>query len=370
MGLSSLIFSHDDRTVRILKLLLSEFDIQSEHVTDFAQAQKRLWSRKYDAFFSECAEPEGASLLKSVRKSKHNQRSIVFALSDTAVKVSVAFDLGAHFVLQRPIAVEKVKRTLKAAHGLMMREQRSQFRHPAFAEVILKLDTGTVRQATLRDLTQGGAMIESTARLKRGQNVQVKFTLPDTTTSVEAKCSVTWYHPTGRTGLRFDLMTDSMKTALLEWVVARSIVPDEPPAPPPPPPAPAPEAAPVPDNDNPTDLEVEVVEPVEDNRLRATLRGQLLAPVKVLAFANSRPITVSGKCCNLSEYGLAADLDDDIESDRNVLLSVGLPETSDSIVVHAELRYNEGRRYGFEFVALSDTAREVLRSCVLDLPVE
>src|SRR3954453_9552582 len=125
MGLTSLIFSRDERAVRILGLLLTELDIKVEQVTDLAKAQERLWCQKYDGVFAEIDDEQGAGLLRLVRKSKQNRRSIAFALSGTAVRMNSAFELGAHFVLQKPLQVDKIKRTLKAALGLMMRALRS-----------------------------------------------------------------------------------------------------------------------------------------------------------------------------------------------------------------------------------------------------
>src|SRR5262245_45443733 len=178
MGLKSLIFSNDERLVRILKIMLTELAIEAEHVTEFERAQNCLLQQKYDGVFSECETEEGANLLCAVRKSKHNTRSIVFALSESTIKMRFAFELGAHFVIHKPLVVEKVKRTLKAAHGLMMREQRAHFRHPTTTQVVVKTPDGPSFSASLRDLSQSGALVESRTTLRRGQQLQLRFQLP------------------------------------------------------------------------------------------------------------------------------------------------------------------------------------------------
>ena len=180
MGLTSLIFSRDERVVRILGLLLTELDINVEHVSDLVKAQERLWCQKYDGVFSEVDDEQGADLLRLVRKSKHNRRSIAFALSGATVRMTSAFELGAHFVLQKPLSLEKVKRTLKAAHGLMMREQRSHYRHPTATKVNLKTPTGRTVTATLKDLSQSGAMIDADVILRKTQALHLRFVLPET----------------------------------------------------------------------------------------------------------------------------------------------------------------------------------------------
>lgn len=369
MALVSLIFSRDERTVRILKLLLKDLKIQVEHITEFENAQDALRQQKYDGVFAECEDPDGASLLRSVRKSKHNRRSIAFALSRNDVKMSVAFDLGAHFIVYKPPISEKIRRTLNAAHGLMMREQRVHFRHPLSTHVSVQIGHGTPYNALLRDLSQKGALIESGIVLKRGQPVQLKFLLPDTAVSLETTGKVTWSDPTGRAGVRFELLTEAAQGELLQWVMERSVDVEKTQTAV----AAAKTGPALPLHQDPPefDIEVEVVDPEElDKRLRATLRGQHTAPIKTLSFDEGRPVIVSGTCSNLSELGLAAELEETLPLEHPVLVQVQLPGRAEALVLHAVARHREDRRYGFEFVGLSDSLRELLRSSVLDLPVE
>jgi CheY-like chemotaxis protein len=385
MGLTSLIFSRDERAVRILGLLLTELDIQVEHVSDLVKAQERLWCQKYDGVFSEIDEEQGADLLRLVRKSKHNRRSIAFALSGTTVRMTSAFDLGAHFVLQKPLSLEKVKRTLKAAHGLMMREQRSHYRHPTATKVNLKTPTGRTVTATLKDLSQSGAMIDADVILRKSQAMHLRFVLPDTDIVIETAGQVTWSDPTGRAGVRFENLNPQSQEQLLQWVIARSMEAEQPSGE---------KSATKPAAPNATnqsaqaatsaskaatpemEIEVEIIEPepVEyedvDVRLRTTLRGQYRAPLKVLAFEHGHPVIVNGECSNLSELGVAAELEEDCQMDDLVLLQVTVPGVEIPLVLHAAFRYKEGKRCGFEFVAVPAQSLQVLRQSVKELPVE
>jgi c-di-GMP-binding flagellar brake protein YcgR len=370
MGLISLIFSRDERTVRILKLLLADLEIEAEVVADFARAQEDLRRRKFDGIFAECEEEEGATLLRSVKKSKHNKRSIAFALSGTEVKMGAAFEMGAHFVVHKPLVSEKVKRTLKAAHGLMMREQRSQYRHPASTHVSVKSGSNTAFSGSLRDLSQGGALIESVTVLRKGQPIQLRFVLPETEIPIEAVGHVSWSDPMGRAGVEFKTLPDAAQQELTRWVIQRSMEED--------PPdevsvietASAPAQTKITDADEGLELQVEIVEPeTEDSRLRATLRAQHQAPLKVLAFDGGKPVVAHGKCINLSELGMAADLDEDLKLDDAVLVMITLPDSS-TMTLHAHIRYQDEKRYGVEFVALSEIDRKLLHAKLSDLPVE
>ncbi len=371
MELVSLIYSRDERAIKILGLLLSELEIKTEHAGTLELAQECLARQKYDGVFAECETKDGAALLRSVRKSKHNRRSIVFALSATELKMSAAFELGAHFVLQKPLAVEQVKRTLKAAHGLMMREQRSHYRHPTSSKVALKTAGGKTISAWLKDLSQGGALIDSDMVLRKDQPISLRFMLPETSITIEVEGKTTWSDPTGRTGVKFEVLSEATQKQLLEWVIARSMDVDKVPSNGIAPEADVPRATTSSEDAELMDLEVEVIEPEEeDTRLRKTLRGEHHAPIKLLAFEHGRPVIVSGKCANLNETGLAAELEEDLMLDGPVLLHVGMTRSAAPLVVHAEFRQKEGRKYGFEFVSLSPEAQGMLQQAVKDLPVE
>jgi hypothetical protein len=49
---------------------------------------------------------------------------------------------------------------------------------------------------------------------------------------------------------------------------------------------------------------------------------------------------------------------------------VSFPDVSEPMVLHAEVRRRDGEHYGFEFAALSDRTRDLLRKCLSDLPVD
>jgi CheY-like chemotaxis protein len=370
MGLMSLIYSRDERAIKILGLLLSELEIKTEHANTLAQAQESIARQKYDGVFAECETEDGAILLRTVRKSKHNRRSIVFALSATELKMNAAFELGAHFVLQKPLAVEKVKRTLKAAHGLMMREQRTHYRHPTSSKIMVKTAGGKTVTAWLKDLSQGGALIDSDVVLRKDQPISLRFTLPDTSITVEVEGKTTRSDPTGLTGVKFGTLSEATQKQLVEWVIARSMDVEKPPTTSIMAAAAVAEITASTEPSEMMDLEVEVIEPDEDVRVRKTLRGEHHASVKLLAFEHGRPVIVSGKCANLNEVGMAAELEEDLMLDGPVLLQVEMARGMAPLVIHAEFRQKDGRRYGFEFVSVSDEAQQILRQTVESLPVE
>jgi hypothetical protein len=118
-------------------------------------------------------------------------------------------------------------------------------------------------------------------------------------------------------------------------------------------------------------MEVEVVEPEppQETRVRAT-RDQSRLALKVLAFQAGRPSIIDGECWSLTETSLGADLREQIPVHDPVLLQVTVPGIPEAIVLHAEFRHERGTRYRFDFVALTEYRRELLRLAVRELALE
>lgn len=375
MSLRCLLFSHDERSVRLLRLSLGDLDVEVEHSTDVDHGQKLLLQSKFDAVVADCDLDTGPALLQTVRRSKHNKRSIIFALAGEQIKMGAAFELGADFVIYKPLSTERVKRTLHAAHGLMMREKRLHFRHPTSTPVTLYGGQRPLR-AELCDLSPHGALVNAGTPMKKDQLVQMTFTLPDTSYAMNMKARVTRSDPLGRTGLRFESMSPETESRLMEWAVERSIETVRPEDAALANASDSVESEPIAIAELPSDVdfEVEVIESSGDADLearhRATLRGEHHANIKVLIFDDGSPIILEAKCRNISELGMAAKIDDDLSIGTAALLQVELPGSPEPIVLHARVRRQEKNLYGFEFVAVEPAAQQLLREGVKDLPVE
>ncbi len=364
MALCSLIFGQDERTVKILRLLLADLSIESVITSDAGVAQMELCRRKFDGIFANCDNEEGAALLRSIKRSKHNTRAVVFGFTSSERNATLAFELGAHFAIDKPLVVAKVKRTLKAAHGMMMREQRIHYRHPAAAYVTVKADSFSVKTASMCDLSQGGALLQTATGCKKGQFLRLRFILPETRTVIETAAKVTWSDLTGRVGVKFLDMPEFASHELNEWVIDRSMKVEV---------SDADRAgvkviSPAVDlNDakyeTPLGIEFEIVEPQPEEQLSVAPPPAIpqlpQAPLKVLSFTQAKPVISHGKCVQWNEKEIAAELDEEFKLNDAVLVSLTLPDQSTTIL-HAHVRRQEGLCYGLEFVSLPEQVRALL----------
>jgi CheY-like chemotaxis protein len=390
--LSALLLTQDDQIVRVLSRLLGDMDIAAEHYTEVQTALDLLARKKFDGVFADCDLPGAEQLLRNLRKIRINQRSISFGLLSERMTVRSAFDLGANFVLYKPLSSERVKRSLRAGHGLMMREKRRHYRHAMGSGAFLTFGRFKDLGSELLDVSTSGVAIKAPQPLDSKQNVEIRFQLPGLSKPVTALARAAWADRFGRAGLEFLSMPDDIRGELEQWMLERAMVQED-------------EgerkkaeaaakaaaaaqaraqaaaeweqqksaAAAVATRSAIETLEADfMVESAADSletRRREFIRGQYEAPCVVATIRDGESVLVRGHCLDLSEEGLGAELDGDLQAEDPTLIELTLPDLAIPIKLHAKVRHREGAHYGFEFVKLTGEQRQIVRRFTEQLPL-
>lgn len=71
--------------------------------------------------------------------------------------------------------------------------------------------------------------------------------------------------------------------------------------------------------------------------------------------------TCWGRSTEIGQDGIGATLTGELEPGEIVSLEIPLPLSPYPLKVRAIVRYRQGLRYGFEFLTLSETQREMMR---------
>ena len=219
MALESLLLSRDPEVIRVLQPALEKLAIEVEVCSGISSGQEILRTEKFDAILVDCDDLEGGvGVLATLRKAASNRNSVTFAIVNGSTTTQQAFQMGANFVLQKPVSTLNAKRCLSAAINFMIHEKRRYFRHPVELPATLGFGEGQKLKATVTNLSEGGLAIFFRGRLPASGLSSVSFKLPGAATPLEPKVQVAWMDESGRAGLRFvDLSKDSR--ALLErWL--------------------------------------------------------------------------------------------------------------------------------------------------------
>jgi CheY-like chemotaxis protein len=220
--LSALLLSQDAETLRVLRRVLEECRVQHESCSGSQAALITLSKKKFDAIIVDCDDRSGGKdILRQVRETPSNKRVITFAIINHSTTVQDAFALGANFVLDKPISPERAARSFRAAHGLMMRERRRYFRHRIKIAVSLFLPSGQEVKAMLTNLSETGMAVEMPQAPERNTPVRVRFNLPATEKTIEAKAEIAWQENGKTAGIRFLHMEQRPQRDLEQWLAKK-----------------------------------------------------------------------------------------------------------------------------------------------------
>jgi c-di-GMP-binding flagellar brake protein YcgR len=223
MSLQSLVFCPDEKIVRVLRRVLSDLEIAVERCSDADSAIPKLTRQRFEAVIVDCSDEDVASqVLKSARSAPCNKHAVAVAIVDGTTKLRSAFELGAHFVLYKPISSERAKASFRAVRALMKRERRRNIRVAIEIPVTLILKDGGQQRAVTSDLGEGGIAIQSSQRPKKMGPMSIQFTLPGTSHVVKCMGEVAWENAGRQTGVRFVDMSPETRDRLKAWITNHS----------------------------------------------------------------------------------------------------------------------------------------------------
>ena len=217
--LKALLLTRDQEVLRVIRRVLETVTIELEAVTSSDAARQTIDRRKFDAILIDCDDVQsGCDLIRELRKGKSNSKSIVFAITNRITSVKEAFSLGANFVLDKPVSPDRAARSLRAAHGLILRERRRYHRHPL--QTTAHVSYGKLRDVPipLSNISEGGVALATSRTADMKGSVSLRFELPGCNRSLEAKGEFVWTTDTGRVGVRFTSLPSSTKSELESWI--------------------------------------------------------------------------------------------------------------------------------------------------------
>jgi len=217
--LKALLLTRDQEVLRVIRRVLEMVSIDLETVTSTDAARQTIAKRKFDSILVDCDDVQsGCDVIRELRKGKSNAKSIVFAVTNRVTTTKDAFALGANFVLEKPVSIERAARNLRAAHGLILRERRRYHRHQVKGTV--HLTYGSLRDVPtpLSNISEGGLALGTNRTADMTGVVQMRFDLPGLARSLEAKGEFVWTSDTGRVGIRFTSIPLAAKAELESWL--------------------------------------------------------------------------------------------------------------------------------------------------------
>lgn len=223
MNLQALLLSADEHITKVMSRVLSDLGIGLEHCSDQGSAANRLEGHTYDAVIVDCEdETTATAALQATRAASAEKKPLVLAIVPSQLSIRSTFSLGASFVLYKPVSMDRARASLRAARSLMRRERRSHMRIPVHMLTAINYRGASEVSATMLDLSEGGAAVQTKQELTSKGPVTVQFTLPHTTVPIRATGEVIWRDRQGRSGIRFVDVPANSRHQLRDWLAANA----------------------------------------------------------------------------------------------------------------------------------------------------
>jgi CheY-like chemotaxis protein len=218
-----LLVSFDKATVEALSDVMEQMGIYVEVCPDRKAASRQLCNTKYEGLIVDLVQGEdGLDLLRSLPDFTANKSAVSCAILNDIHQKASAFQAGANFILERPLDVQAVSRTVRAAYPMMVRERRRYFRCPVETPTFVTCEPDIEFQASSVNISEAGMAILVPEPLKTGQKIKLRLRIPGNPNILNISGEVCWANDaTGRAGIQFHEVSTAVAEALASWLLAR-----------------------------------------------------------------------------------------------------------------------------------------------------
>src|SRR5215469_13186121 len=186
MALKSLLLCSDEKIVRVLRRVLSDLEIDVDLCPNADSALRKLTRQRFEGIIADLADEGAMDVLRSARAAPCNKQAVAVAIVQPVVGLRAVFEIGAHFVLYKPVSSERAKSSFRAARALMKSERRRNARVAVQIPVVMQAtgEIGANIKVMTIDVSEGGMAITIPQGRRIPGRWQIAFTLPGSTGSL------------------------------------------------------------------------------------------------------------------------------------------------------------------------------------------
>lgn len=218
MDIRVLLVCPDGEAAGLVLPVLTELGMKVEPTNSLARGQQLLQEERFDAVvFDYHDDRPGSDFLAALRQTPKNRTTMLIAIVGADFNVRPVFGLGASFVLYRPLSLERLRLSLRAASDLLKRERRRSRRVPVRSIVKVSYPGQPEFETTLNDISESGTSVAAAGQLPRAGKVYCEFVLPGQHEPVRLSGEVAWQDSSGLTGIRFLDVPQASRRLLKSW---------------------------------------------------------------------------------------------------------------------------------------------------------
>jgi CheY-like chemotaxis protein len=219
MGLECLVVTSDAALIGQVKANLDPHGAVLDLRQDSTSAIELAARRHLDGMVIDCDDvPGGTNALIQVRNTRSNRQTPIFAVVNGSTSGGAALDLGANFVLGKPIHEARMRSVLESAVPKMEREHRRYFRYQVDVPAQFHNHLGHSFQTRVKNVSECGLAVKLIDPFRLEGVVIVEFEVPSLDArEFRAKADVVWSDSFAM-GLRFLYVEKESGAALQSWL--------------------------------------------------------------------------------------------------------------------------------------------------------
>jgi CheY-like chemotaxis protein len=219
MGLECLIVTCDPGLFGQVQASLGTRGAALHFRQDSASAVEFASRRHLDGVVIDCDDVAGGTnALAELRSTPANKQTLILVIVNGLTSAEEALDLGADFVLNKPIKPTRLRSILDTAIPKMEREHRRYFRYGVDLPVRFRNPLGQSFAGRMQNVSEGGLAINLIDPVRFKGVVTVEFELPSVEPQAfHAKADVVW-SDSFVMGLRFLYVEKHSGVALQTWL--------------------------------------------------------------------------------------------------------------------------------------------------------
>ena len=219
MALDCLVVTCDPTLLGQIKANFSARGASLDLRQDSASAIELASRRHWDGLIIDCDDVAGGKeALVTMRSSRSNQQTLIVAVINGSTSAEAALDMGANFILSKPIEESRLRGVLDVAIPKMEREHRRYFRYDIDLPVRFQNHLGQTFNSRMKNVSEGGMAIKLVDPVHLKGIVPVDFDIPSIQPHpFHAKAEIVW-SDSFSIGLRFLHIEKDSEHALQSWL--------------------------------------------------------------------------------------------------------------------------------------------------------
>jgi len=227
LEMHTLMLCSDVQFMGITRSVLNQLQVTPRIVGSSDEAIASIETNTFDVIVVDWRAIDSlAEFLCAVRGSKLNQDCVLVAIVRDLLDLRQAFSAGVHFLIHKPASAVQIERCLRAAYSAMVARRRKHHREPVVILASVSSRTRPIGEATVVNLSEGGVKLRTGAQdfvsgvsLSAGEEVELRFALPESGEMLDMAGTVVWT-TVDACGVRFRYIPESQRAALQQWLTA------------------------------------------------------------------------------------------------------------------------------------------------------